>query len=245
MFPSSRFTEPPRLDECDCRSNCIKHQGWLQPAEQFSFRPSVRRDCCIPLFFKRNSRMGGNGQILHWRARGYLVRPFVEVRRDAACDVDFLLVTFICLKNRRPFCTGALPGALHVTLIHPCPSLFSPSRPYSLAPSRPSPRWSPPFSCTLANANCPGDRCKFHKLVDRYVDVHVRTRRLVHGAGIRAQLRSLRAYRVVFHECLQRNLMARYDIREKYERDENHFQCFVRLVAAFFTRHILPMANLL
>lgn len=77
----------------------------------------------------------------------------------------------------------------------------------------------------------PGDRCKFHKLANRYVDVHVRTRRPVHGAGIRAQLRSLQAYRVVFHECLQQNLMARYDIREKYERDENHFHWFVRFVA--------------
>lgn len=57
------------------------------------------------------------------------------------------------------------------------------------------------------------------------------------------QLRSLQAYCVVFHECLQQNLMARYDIRGKYERDENHFHWFVRIVAAFFTRH-LPMINL-
>jgi len=30
----------------------------------------------------------------------------------------------------------------------------------------------------------PGDRCKFHKLADRYVDVRVRTRRPVHGADV-------------------------------------------------------------
>lgn len=88
------------------------------------------------------------------------------------------------------------------------------------------------------------DRCKFHKLANRYVDVHVRARRLVHDAGIRAQLHSLQAYRVVFHECLQQNLMARYDIREKYEHDENDFHWFVRLVAEFFTHYISLTINL-
>lgn len=121
------------------------------------FIPSIRPPWLLYppfFFFLTKLENGGNGQILHWRVRRYLVRSFVEARRDVARDVDFLLVTFICLKNRRPFCTGALPDALHVMLIHPCTSLFSPSRPYTLALAWPSLRWSPPFSCTLANANC-------------------------------------------------------------------------------------------
>jgi len=86
-----------------------------------------------------------------------------------------------------------------------------------------SPRRPPPVALIFLHAGeckllC--DRCKFHKLADRHVDVRVRTRR---GAGIREQLRPLHAYHVVFHECLQQTLMARHDVSREIRARRKSF----------------------
>lgn len=101
LFPSSRFTEPPRLDECSCRSNCIKHQGWLQPAEQFSFRPSVYLTAAYPFFLNKTREWGkwANPAL----ACTEISRPFIRrdpTQRSARCW--FFTRDFYLLEKSSP-----------------------------------------------------------------------------------------------------------------------------------------------
>lgn len=165
----------------------------------------------------------GNGQILHHRACTEISRPSIRrgpTRCDAtwrgACDVDFLLVTFICLKNRRLFYTGALLGsdALHLPLIHPCPLASFSLSPLSFSLSAADIPYYPPSAVEIPGflarrrmQTAPCDRCKFHKLANHRVDVCMHT--YVHVAYVPAYVeihnyaRCERVLYVVFHECLQ------------------------------------------
>jgi len=137
-----------------------------------------------------------------------IVAPFVQVRfpDPAHYTVGPSLVRRISLSL---FLSSSLPVS---------PPLRPTVKSIPLSPRRP-----PPVALIFLHAGeckllC--DRCKFHKLADRHVDVRVRTRR---GAGIREQLRPLHAYHVVFHECLQQTLMARHDVSREIRARRKSF----------------------